>query len=415
MAVPDAQLFLLSAAVPNDQFLLYVFDGVPDIPGAVEELRRNAEGCDDLWLRAVDDHAWRYPRWVPRAVTADQFVVHEPPTGTDPLDAVLRIADDQLDLTHTAWRVHIFPMATRCAVVVQIAHALADGTRSSALAASLLGRRTPIPAVGQPDRGVLPWRALIAARAHRRLLRDIDAGLMPTPNPPRPVLSVNAAPRGESVLRLVTVDRRRMQGPTVTVGALVAISEALGGYLADRGEGVGRLGAEIPMSHAVGGTGLKEAGGGEKLLAHNNFHNVNVDLRPDLDRAARSVSIAAQLAEHRRRAQHPAFRTSTAANAAVPAPLLRWGLRQFNPLARATAVAGHTVVSSVNRGPADLSFGGCPVVLTAGFPALSPMMSLTHGVHGIGDVVAVSVHADPGNVEVDDYAERLASALRHLC
>jgi hypothetical protein len=69
------------------------------------------------------------------------------------------------------------------------------------------------------------------------------------------------------------------------------------------------------------------------------------------------------------------------------------------------------VVSSVNRGPADLSFGGCPVVLTAGYPALSPMMSLTHGVHGIGDVLAISVHADPVNIDVDDYLQRLRSAL----
>ena len=78
---------------------------------------------------------------------------------------------------------------------------------------------------------------------------------------------------------------------------------------------------------------------------------------------------------------------------------------------RSPTVSGHTVVSSVNRGPADLSFGGRPVVLTAGFPALSPMMGLTHGVHGIGEAVAVSVHADPGVVDVDDYLERLAQAL----
>ena len=86
-------------------------------------------------------------------------------------------------------------------------------------------------------------------------------------------------------------------------------------------------------------------------------------------------------------------------------------MARFDAGVQAPAVSGHTVVSSVNRGPADLSFGGRPVVLTAGFPALSPMMGLTHGVHGIGDAVAVSVHADPGVVDVDDYLERLAHAL----
>ncbi|HET7665513.1 MAG TPA: WS/DGAT domain-containing protein, partial [Mycobacterium sp.] len=66
----------------------------------------------------------------------------------------------------------------------------------------------------------------------------------------------------------------------------------------------------------------------------------------------------------------------------------------------------------VHRGAADLSFGGAPVVLTAGYPALSPMMGLTHGVHGIGDTIAVSVHAAESAVgDVDAYVERLESAL----
>ena len=102
---------------------------------------------------------------------------------------------------------------------------------------------------------------------------------------------------------------------------------------------------------------------------------------------------------------------SAAAFAAMPAPLLRWGVGKFDPTARASAVTGNTVVSSVNRGEADLSFGGRRVLFTAGYPALSPMMSLTHGVHGIGDVVAVSVHADPGVVDVENYLDRLAAAL----
>lgn len=404
MAVPDAEFFLMSAVVPNDQFLLYAFDGVPDITDAVDGLRRNAGRCPDLQLRVVDDHAWRYPRWEPGAVTQEQFVVHDLRAEQYLPEAVAGLADRQLDVTQMAWRAHVFPMDTRCAVVVQMAHALGDGTRSSALAAALLGRRTPIPVVAQADRGLLPWRALIAARAHRRLVRDIDAGLLPPPNPPRPVLSVNAAPRAaEAVLRVVTVERSELSAPTVTVGALAAISEALGGYLADRGEDVDRLGADIPMAH----------GSGEPIPARNNFHNVNVDLHPGADRATRSARIAAELAGHRRRAQHSAFRASAAATAAVPAPLLRWGVRQFDPSARSGTVSGHTVVSSVNRGPADVSFGGCPISFTAGFPALSPMMSLTHGVHGIGDVVAVSVHADPGNIDVDDYLERLESAVRH--
>ena len=65
----------------------------------------------------------------------------------------------------------------------------------------------------------------------------------------------------------------------------------------------------------------------------------------------------------------------------------------------------------MNRGPADLRFGAAPVLLTAGYPALSPMMGLTHGVHGIGDTVAVSVHAAESAVAIDDYIARLDAAL----
>ncbi len=426
MAAPDAQLLWLSAAVPNDQFLLYVFDGTPDFPAAVDEMMRNAGQCDELSLRVADEVVWRYPRWVPAAVGRDQFVLHEPRADWQScLDAVADLAADQLDVTQSAWRAHLFPAGRHTAVVVQIAHSLGDGTRSAALAAALLGRRAPVPPVAAPDRGVLPWRAVVAARAHRGLLRDIDAGLLPPPPASRPVLSVNAAPGGASTLRVIPVPRRRLPGPTVTVGALVAIAEALGGYLADRGEDVSRLGAEVPMAlrggapmalgggapMALGGGAPMAPGGGAPVKAHNNFRNVSVGLYPELPRAARAERIAADLADQRRRSGHPATVTSAAAFAAVPAAVLRWGVRQFDPTARSSTVAGHTVVSSVNRGPADLSIGGCPVLLTAGFPALSPMMSLTHGVHGIGDTVAVSVHADAANVDVGEYVERLAAAL----
>jgi hypothetical protein len=40
------------------------------------------------------------------------------------------------------------------------------------------------------------------------------------------------------------------------------------------------------------------------------------------------------------------------------------------------------------------------------------MMGLTHGVHGIGDTVAVSVHAAESAVgDIDAYVDRLADAL----
>ena len=146
--------------------------------------------------------------------------------------------------------------------------------------------------------------------------------------------------------------------------------------------------------------------------AHNHFANVNVGLYPKLKRADRAQQIAIDLANGRRRLGHQAARSSDRAFASVPAVLLRWGVSRFNPDARPADVAGNTVVSSVRRGAADLRFGQSPVVLTAGYPALSPVMGLTHGVHGIGDTVAISVHAVASSVpDIDGYLQRLDAEL----
>lgn len=406
MAAVDAQLFWLSAKVPNDQFLLYAFDGSPDdVDAAVGEVRRRAGSCPELSLRAVDDSRWHYPRWEPGAVTDEQFTVRDAGQDwQDCLEAVSRLS--QLDSTVASWRVHVFPSVDGIpgavegsVVVVQISHSLGDGTRSSALAATLLGRERPLPPVGPPDRGYLLWRAAVAAREHRRLMREVEAGLADPPGVPRPVRSVNSGPRRAAVVRTLVVNRTRLAGRTVTVGALVAVADALGGYLADRGEDISQLGTEVPISTAAAG------------LAHNNFRNVGVDLHPELPPSERADRITAQLNAHRRRGEHPAMRASATAFAAVPAAVLRWGVGHFDPDARPGTVSGHTVVSSVNRGPADLAFGGHRVLFTAGYPALSPMMGLTHGVHGIGETVAISVHADPTAVEIQDYLDRLARAL----
>lgn len=146
--------------------------------------------------------------------------------------------------------------------------------------------------------------------------------------------------------------------------------------------------------------------------ANNHFGNVGVGLYPQLPHRHRARAIAQDLLRRRRRVSHPAMATQDASFAAIPAALLRWGMGQFDPAQRSPTVAGNTVVSSVNRGRADLTFGRAPVVLTAGFPALSPMMALTHGVHGIGDTVAISVHAAESAIgDIDAYTERLVHEL----
>ncbi|OHV03651.1 DUF1298 domain-containing protein [Mycobacterium talmoniae] len=407
MAAVDAQFYWMSAKIPNDEFLLYVFAGVPsDFDDAVDAVLTRARACGDLTMRVDDGCGLTYPTWVP--ATAHVGVVRHAltdDTWRGCLDAVARLADDQLDIRRGPWRLHVFPpvhdvpggTGPATVAVLQVAHALADGARASALAAWLFGRNAPVPALPRPPRGFLPWRAAVAARAHRHLVRDTEAGLVPEPIGSWPVAATNTRPAGARTLRTLVRHRAQLPGPTVTVGVLAAVSTALSGYLATPDD---RLGAEVPLAKP----GAR--------LAHNHFRNVSVGLYPTLEPPARAERIAVDVADGRRRAAHPAAAAADRAFAAVPAPLLRWGVGQFDPDVRPQQVGGNTVVSSVHRGAADLRFGDAPVLWTAGYPALSPAMGLTHGVHGIGDTVAISVHAAESTIgDIDDYLRRLDAAL----
>ncbi|ORV82913.1 hypothetical protein AWC11_23110 [Mycobacterium interjectum] len=408
MAAVDAQFYWMSAKIPNDEFLLYAFDGEPaDCARAVEQVRARARACPDLAMRVAERGRLAYPRWVPAAPDSDWVVRHDlpDPGWRDCLAAVVALADDQLDVRVMPWRLHLFTpvfgipgiSGPGSVAVMQVAHPLADGARASAMAAWLFGRAVPVPAVSAPSAGFLPWRAIAAARAHRRLVRDTHAGLLAPGAGSRPPQPTNAPPGGTRSVRTLVRRRSQLRGPTVTVGVLAAVSTALSTLL---GAGSETLGAEVPMAKP----GAPQA--------YNHFGNVVAGLYPTLGFDARVERIAADLANGRRRFEHPATHAADRAFAAVPAALLRWGVAQFDPSVRPTQVAGNTVVSSVNRGAADLSFGGARVVLTAGYPALSPAMGLTHGVHGIGDTIAVSVHAAGSAVpDIDAYLELLDAAL----
>lgn len=409
MAAVDAQFFWMSARLPSDQFLLYAFAGAPaDLGAAVTEIEPRARDCPALTVRVDDGCALTYPAWVRADPDADlMFAVHDlaDDTWTGCLDAVAALGADQLDAGVLPWRLHVFPGVRELpgavdggtVAVLQVAHALADGGRASALAAWLFGRSQPVPAVTARSPGWLPARAVQAAVTHRRLQHDIDAGLLAAPPGPRPMLATNTRPAGPRVVRTLIRRRDQLRGPTVTVAALAAVSSALASYL---GGPADLLCAEVPMAKP----GVRQA--------NNHFHNVTVGLHPQLAMGERAERIAVELADVRRRARHPAARAADRAFAAVPAPVLRWGVSRFDPEVRPDQVSGNTVLSSVHRGPADLRFGGAPVLLTAGFPALSPAIGITHGVHGIGDTIAISVHAAQSAFgDIDGYLRYLDAML----
>ena len=338
-------------------------------------------------MRVRDGSVLTYPSWVRGEVGAAQIAVHDLDDNSwaGCLAAVSRLAEDQLNPRVRPWRLHVFtpvdgiPTTSEAGTVavLQIAHALGDGVRSSALAALLFGRPGDVPSVTPPRlHGInLPWRSFTAARAHRELVRDTEAGLVPAQADSRPALRTNTRPTGARTVRTLVRHREQLPGPTVTIGVLCAVSTALSAHLRKLGDDPSTLGAEVPMAKAT----VREA--------HNHYGNVGVGLYPGLAPEERVVRIADDMACRRRRAEHPAMRAGSRAFAAVPAPLLCWGVSKFDPTLRSPTVTGNTVVSSVNRGPADLRFGDAPVAVTAGYPALSPMMGLTHGVHGIGDTV----------------------------
>jgi hypothetical protein len=409
LSAVDAQMYWMSAKIPNDTFLLYGFDGVPpDLDGALRTIRARAGACPELLLR-VRDSVLAYPRWVTGEVNASQIVVHEGAAWSDCLATIADLTANQLDVHTMTWRLHVFcpvddlPGArTGTVAVLQMSHALADGIRSSDLAALLFGRPGAIAPILPPPLGAVavPWLGFRAARAHRQLTRDTAAGTIPAQADSCPALLTNSRPEGTRSIRTVLRKRADLSGPTVTVGVLAAVSTALSGHLRELGDDPQKLGAEVPMAKR----GPRQA--------NNHFGNVAVGLYPSLEWSERTRRIADDLGCRRRRAAHPAMVAASRAFSAVPAPLLRWGVQKFDPTVRSPSVIGNTVVSSVNRGEADLHFGGARVILTAGYPGLSPMMGLTHGVHGIGDTVAVSVHAAASAIgDIDAYVERLDAAL----
>ncbi|WP_124712566.1 WS/DGAT domain-containing protein [Mycolicibacterium nivoides] len=409
----DAQMFWMSSRMPNDTFLLYGFDGVPaDLAGALGELAANARTGPDLSQRIDDTARLHYPAWVPSRVDESRFVVHDLDDSTwlGCLAAVSRLVDDQLDAQVLPWRLHVFPgvegmpgvAGAGTAAVLQITHALGGGGRTCGPAAVMFGRQATVapvvPVYGHP--AMLPWRSIEAARAHRQLVADTEAGRVPPAATPRPPLRTNDRPSGVRSMRTVVRDRAQLSGATVTVSALAGISEALAGQLRELGTDPATLGAEVTMAKS----GPRQA--------YNHFGTVGVGLYPSLPVAQRRDAIAAELAARRERAAHPAMRASERAFAATPAPLLRWGIGQFNPDTRSATVTGNTVVSSVNCGAADFGLGGMPVRLAAAFPGLSPMVGLTHCVTGVGDTISVSVFAAESAVgDVDAYLDRLEAAL----
>lgn len=255
-------------------------------------------------------------------------------------------------------------------------------------------------------------RGLAAARAETELRRLAAAREIPDAAPGFELTRLNHPPAPEHRrVRMLVGEDLRVPGHTVTIVALTAISLAMSRYVSARGVRAEHLGAQVSMAIAA-----QSRAGPRKNVPHNNYRDLGVDLavnEPDLRR--RADRIAETLAERRARATHPLQHARDRVTDTIPAPILRRDIAGYPLDLVPDRISGHTVLSSVHRGPADLSIMGGRVRFTAGFPSLGSVMHLTHGLHGLGDTVTLSIHADPQVMpDADDYAELLRSAVQEV-
>ncbi|WP_144407422.1 WS/DGAT domain-containing protein [Rhodococcus sp. B7740] len=423
----DARAYWMASKIPSDQFLLYCFDnGSEGLDAEVPRLHERS-GRIEVLRRRITDVAFGldYPRWTEAGPRPDTISVHRAPrTWPECLDAIAASFARQVDPRVSVWNLHLYPNiadapgGAAVVAVLQLSHAAADGTLAARTARDLFGTHPLPPASARAEHpavfeqastivaaATVPLRLAQMVRGGVRARRDAlslgrgtDSGEIPPPAHSRAPTVLDVPPAGRTSVRTIVLPKSDLQsaGTTVTTFVLTAVSIALQGLLGDGQD----LAAEVTLARDT------------RADARNNFGNVGVGLFTDEpDIRTRSRLVSADLAARRARANHPlseaARASQDAVEAHVPAFLAEWGVAQFDPTAVPPSVTGNTVVSSVSRGAADLTFGGGSVRFTAGFPALSPAMSLTHGVHGIGDTVTVGITSNSAAVPDPDLYEAL--------
>lgn len=429
----DARMYWLAGRIRSDQFLLYCFDTSANDDAALRDaIRGRVERIGDLRsaVRDVPGHL-DHPYWVPRAWSDDLVVVHRLRDRSWPglQEALGSVVGTPLDARESTWRLHCYPRvqgAPGCrgdalVVVLQVSHAFADGRRASALARELFSPVVPDvspPPPEPPPASLATVRAVLrfpgrfretiragrrAAHVNRILDEAVSSGEVPPAATGFALSAVNVPPGPVREVRSVVRPARmfRAGGVTVTVAALTVVSVALPRLLASLGgTAPARLGAEVTIAVDAAG-------------ARNGYRNAGVDLfvtEPDL--RVRADRIAVELAARRARLSHLLSARRDEVDDHVPAPLAKFGVDRSDLDVVPATVTGNTVVTSVARGRGDLELLGGPAVFSSGFPGLSPVMGLTHGVYGLGDAVSIGICASPRAVpDVDAYASMLGDAL----
>ncbi|WP_066904860.1 hypothetical protein [Millisia brevis] len=453
LGVGDATMYWIGRRMPTDQFAVYSFDAPLSSAAVRARVAERISIDSDLRVRLWDVPGdLDYPYWVPREFGDDQIEIHRETAYHAVLARLAVLVSESLDLHVSPWRLHVFPTVTDLPkvpgptrpginglVVLQVSHALRDGRGVSALARVLLdpsarvaekavdsspvldsvpaGVRAGVAAIRATSLGAVRWAgAMVAERTgggsepHPTTDSPATPGdpipetpAIPQAPAPRPSgfapTSLNVDPGAGRRLRIIPADHDRLRrfGPTVTVGALVVIGEALRDLLLERGDRIEQVAAEVTVAVEAADP-----------AARNRYRNVGIDLRLERPLEERAAPIAADLLAAR------TARPASATPAEVPPAWQRAReVREFPLHMRPDRMTGNTVISSVDRGPADLDISGSRAFRSVGFPALSPAMALTHGVYGLGSSVTIGICA--GDAAIDEPTlDRYADAIRAL-
>ncbi|KQU55213.1 hypothetical protein ASG84_22505 [Rhodococcus sp. Leaf278] len=446
--VKDAMFHLASTPHRSmDQYTVIVFDSGDSDPPSFDDVAAHidhrARRVPRLGIRICEAPGqWEFPRWVrdPHPVR-DHLVDHDLSNGRHTLDSFLaELSSVPVDATDRAWKIHVGrglsevdgARGAATVVVVQISHALSDGSVGTHIARGLFGRdditghttlTDPVASRARPRYDavkaavLLPFRwarsQIPMVRAQRKYLAAVRDGELVTHAPVEGV-TFNAHPDETRVVHLMQFPKSHWTGgsATVTVTALTAVGAALAEYFAAHGE------PDRDDLRALVPTALPAS---VPWPAVNRTLPAAVELHPQLaDVTRRAKAVGESLALQRVHVTDHRHLDATRSAEVYPAALVlgfgRHGRRAAPRTGTPDRVNTHTVVTSINRTNLELMLGSARALSCAGMAALGPGCSVSHAVYGYGDLITVCVTACPTTVpDHADYATMLRSAIEETC
>ncbi|MGW0023933.1 wax ester/triacylglycerol synthase domain-containing protein [Rhodococcus sp. NPDC003383] len=358
-----------------------------------------------------------YPYWVEAAVDPDHHIDfrrigHTTRPHLHRLFASL--AEQPLDFGRPLWKLHVLSDVRgvgalpdhATVVVLRVHHSIADGKGAVQIARALFDDPaaepsrggTPVPVPG-PVAAVrkLPGDYVRYAGAVRRWMRGrrslralVASGEIAQPRTPRPRTRFNVVDDSTRLFGRVRFELRDVRalghatGTTVNDVILAVVSDAVGTYLAERGETpAASLAAHVPIS----------VGARSGLVAENKISDLHVDLHTDrTDPLTRLHLIHESVAREKDRVWRPEWIAVESSLDAVPSLCMRYSLwRAVRKAVVSTcgrAGATNTGLSNVPRGSADaLRFGDSPAVGGFSVPCLNRLVGLMHSVVTLGDAL----------------------------